>query len=365
LTPFGERAGAERILDALIRGHLRQRPVRFSPHVIVGNDGVFADGLRRDGIPVTTYPMRLRFLPRCVRWLRGYLKGHQIRLVHTTMSHYHQFAWLASRGLNVKTLWFNHGPCSPKPWKGAAHFLPADATVVQGKFIGACHRGLTLSPPPREIAYGLEDTWLEPRPELRSRQRAAWGLGNETLAVGMLSRLQDWKRQHLLLDAIARLPVDVVARCRFFVAGTASLGVGAAYAENLRRRWETHPFRERIVLTGYVEADSFWEAMDVAVHCAFQDPFPLAVMEALAKGKIVIAADSGGIPEMIQHGINGWLLDPEDTTALAQRISAVVANFDTACSMSEAARRSVAGRFRQERLIREFEALYSEMLAPK
>ena len=164
LNPHGERAGAERVVDTLVRGHLTRTPLRFRPRVLCGTEGTFSKELRDSGIDLEVRPLRLRTLRRSVSWLRGFLREHRVRLIHTTMAHYHMFAWLASRGMGVKCLWFNHGPCSPRWWKGVAHALPADATVVAGRFMERQHRGFTLGPRPRLIPLGLEDHWLQARP---------------------------------------------------------------------------------------------------------------------------------------------------------------------------------------------------------
>src|SRR5262249_15672823 len=148
LTPFGERGGAERMLDALVRGHRSGQCDRFAPRVICGTEGIFCEQLRDDGVPVSIRRLRVRHLALSVYWLRRYLKEHDIRLIHTSGAHYHQFAWLATRGLGVRCLWFNHGPCPSRWWKGIAHAVPADAVVTEGQFIAGCHKGFTLSPAP-------------------------------------------------------------------------------------------------------------------------------------------------------------------------------------------------------------------------
>jgi glycosyltransferase involved in cell wall biosynthesis len=362
LNPHGERAGAERVLDALIRGHREQDPPRFAPRVLCGSEGRFSEQLREDGVPVEVRPLRLRRVVDAVLWLRRYLREHGIRLIHTTMAHYHQFAWLASRGLGVRTLWFNHGPCSPNWWKGIAHCFPADATVVEGEFMKRRHRGATFGPRPRVIAYGIEEKWLRPQPQMRAAQRRRWDVADHEIAVGVLGRIEGWKRQHLFLRALAALPPSVLDRCRFFVGGVPCLGVGAEYARALEAEYQRHPLRDRICFTGFVDAEAFWEAMDVAVHCAHEDPFPLVVLEAKAKGKVVIGADSGGVLEMIKHGVDGFLADPTDAQAFADRIADCVVRCDYLDELRRRARESIAERFHTRRLVADFEALYSELL---
>src|SRR6187200_2579133 len=98
LSPHGERAGAERMLETLIYGHLRRTPVRFRPVVICGTDGAFSESLRQTGVDVLIHQLRYRTLLESVSWLRHQYRSKQIQIVHTTMAHYHQFAWLAARG---------------------------------------------------------------------------------------------------------------------------------------------------------------------------------------------------------------------------------------------------------------------------
>lgn len=363
LSPHGERAGAERVLDTLIRGHLRRDPVRYAPRVLCGTDHRFSQGLRDDGIPVDVRPLRLRTLPGDVSWLRRYCRAHGIRLVHTTMAHCHQFAWLATRGTGIKAMWFNHGPCPPGRWKGLAHAFPADAVGVMGRFMERRHaEGLTMAPAPRTIAYGIEDHWFEPRPDLRAATRAAIGLADDELGIGILGRIDAWKRQHCLLDAFAAMPAELVARCRVYVAGEPALGQGGAYLDELRRRQAAHPHRDRVRLLGYQDSEAFLEAIDVKVHCSREEPFGMVVVEAMAKGKVVVAAADGAPPEIITDGVDGFLQDPTDPSALAGRLAEVVRRHGELSVLREEARRTARARFGAGRLVDDFERLYDELL---
>ena len=104
-------------------------------------------------------------------------------------------------------------------------------------------------------------------------------------------------------------------------------GPGRQYLDALERLLADHPHRDRIRLLGHVRGEAFWEAMDVAVHCTQDEPFGYVILEALAKGKIVIGANGGGVPEMIADGVNGMLQDPTDCQGLADKINAAVTGF--------------------------------------
>ncbi len=350
------------MIETLVRGHLRRSPPRFAPSVVCGNEGQFSESLRGSGVDVEIRRLRYRHLAGSVRWLQDYCRRKQIRLVHTTMAHYHQFAWLAARGRPITCVWFNHGPCTTRWWKGLAHAFPADATLTMGEYMEDCHRGATLAPSPHIVRYALEDRWLEDDADLRCEQRRAWNIDGCETAIGSLGRIEEWKRQHCFLDAIAAMPGHVARKCCFFIAGAPTSGAGERYLAYLHELHRAHPFRDRIVFTGSVDAQAFWEAMDVAVHCADREPFGYVVLEAMAKRKVVIAANSGGVPEMLTDGEQGYLVDPADTRWLAAKMSDVIHDFASLERLRHAARAVVRARFSQDRMVDEIEALYVQLL---
>src|SRR5205823_3179669 len=99
-----------------------------------------------------------------------------------------------------------------------------------------------------------------------------------------------------------------------------------------------------------------------AVHCAHEDPFPLVILESLAKGKLVIGANSGGVPEMITDGVNGFLQDSTDVPGLARRIATSVSAFEDYASLRRAAHDTIRKRFSSPRMIEQFEQLYDELV---
>lgn len=86
----------------------------------------------------------------------------------------------------------------------------------------------------------------------------------------------------------------------------------------------------------------------------FDEPFGLSVIEAMACGTPVIAARRGSMPELIEHGVNGFLVDSH-----AEAVAAI----DRAADIDRAAvRRTVAERFTVDRMADRYVALYREIL---
>jgi glycosyltransferase involved in cell wall biosynthesis len=87
---------------------------------------------------------------------------------------------------------------------------------------------------------------------------------------------------------------------------------------------------------------------DVFIHPSRQDPCPLAVLEASAAGRPVIAYADGGIPEIVAHGATGLLVPTGDRDALASSLHRLLSDRELARRMGAAGRERMAGEFRPD-----------------
>lgn len=103
-------------------------------------------------------------------------------------------------------------------------------------------------------------------------------------------------------------------------------------------------------LTGKALSDTIKRAKAVVVPSECYENAPLAILEAFAMGKPVIGTNIGGIPEMIEDGVNGFLFEPSNPAALAERIHRLFAlPEDAIISMGVAGREKAEKQFRPER----------------
>src|SRR5439155_15904546 len=91
-----------------------------------------------------------------------------------------------------------------------------------------------------------------------------------------------------------------------------------AYEASVGTRIAVLGLEEAVIVTGFL-ANPFpvVRTLDVVAHPALRDPFPLALLEAMALGRPVVASAVGGIPEMFEDGTSGILVPPDDAPALA------------------------------------------------
>ena len=135
--------------------------------------------------------------------------------------------------------------------------------------------------------------------------------------VGIVGRLAAWKGQDLFLEAFARAFPD--GDTEAWVVGQAMFGEDERYADALPDQAEHLGIAERVVFRGFRE--NVWDELaqiHVLVHCSLiPEPFGQVVVEGMAAGVPVIAADAGGPAEIITDGVNGLLTPPGDVEALA------------------------------------------------
>jgi glycosyltransferase involved in cell wall biosynthesis len=134
------------------------------------------------------------------------------------------------------------------------------------------------------------------------------------------------------------------------------------YMNELRSQRETLPAKDDISFGGYrPDAREIIEGADLCVvPSVWQDAFPLAVLEAMARGRPIIATRVGGIPEMVEHNVTGLLVPPADEDALAKAMSDLLKDPAKAARFGEAARQRVAERFTPEQQFARLTALIED-----
>lgn len=176
----------------------------------------------------------------------------------------------------------------------------------------------------------------------RMRVRASLGLEPHRPVIGCLSRLTRWKGQHVLLDAVARLP-DVTT----LLVGDALFGGDAEYADSLRERAGQPDLRGRVRFLGHRDdAVDILCALDaVIVPSVESEAFGRVAIEGQLSGVPVIASDLGGSTETIGHRETGLLFPPENPAALADAISLVLDDPSFADDLAGRARRYATDTF--------------------
>ncbi len=215
----------------------------------------------------------------------------------------------------------------------------ADSTATAEAFIAAGGRPHKVE----VVYYGFEPP-PPARPERRVSTRAELGVGPDEFVVGHVGRLSPWKGQDVLIRALARVP-DAVG----VIVGEALFGEDEL-ARTLPELGASLGLTDRLRFTGFrSDIVEVMRACDVVVHSSTSpEPFGRVIVEAMLAGVPVVASRAGGPCEIIDDGRTGWLTEPGDDVALAERISALADDPSTRLAVAEAAAAEGAERFTME-----------------
>ena len=121
--------------------------------------------------------------------------------------------------------------------------------------------------------------------------------------------------------------------------------------------------QDRLLLPGYrSDASDVIAALDVAVSSSAFEGSPLAVMEYMESARPIVATRVGGVPDLIEDGVHGLLVDSGDEPGLAAAIRRMLDDPEAARRMGEAARERRRREFTVDLMVRRLEALYERLV---
>ena len=188
--------------------------------------------------------------------------------------------------------------------------------------------------------------------------RSAHDLGDAPLAL-LAARVSREKGAEAALQALARSRNSDV---RLMIAGE-----NPRYAPRLRHMAESLGVGDRLLLPGWLDAevmrDAYAAATVTLAPSTYPDPFNLTLIESMAAGRPVIASSLGAGPELVEDGCTGYVVDPTDIAAFADRLDLVTGDLSHASCMGEAGRRTATNTFSMERQIERTLARYEAVLS--
>ncbi|OUL34865.1 glycosyl transferase family 1 [Nostoc sp. T09] len=160
--------------------------------------------------------------------------------------------------------------------------------------------------------------------------------------IGHFSRLAPWKGQHILIDALAKCPQQVTV----ILVGDALFGE-QDYVQQLHRQVTALGLENRVNFLGFrADIPQLMAACDLVAHTStFAEPFGRVIVEAMLCGTPVVATKAGGAMELIEPGINGFLVQPGDSQELAQVITTCLQERHKTATMAHNARKIASKRF--------------------
>lgn len=353
----------------------------IEPIVILGEDGPLVERLRSEGISVEVLPMKegtrsfkrgsvslgkipfsALFSSLSYIWkLRQRLRSHQIDIVHTNTLKAALYGGFTGRLAGVPVIWHIRDRIADDYLprfavvlvQALARVLP-NAIITNSKVTAATIRSagtFAIIPSPVDT-YNSVLAVLGSSSNPASLQRP--------FTVGLVGRLAPWKGQDLFLKAFAATFPD--GNERALIVGSAMFGEDE-WAATLEALVESLGIAERVEFVGFTDdVAAEYARMDVLVHAStLPEPFGQVVVEGMAAGVPVVAADTGGPSEVITDGTNGLLYKMGDATALAARLQQLYVDPTLRRSLVDAGLKR-AEDFTAERTARQVEEVYKSVL---
>ncbi|AKP65326.1 glycosyltransferase [Levilactobacillus koreensis JCM 16448] len=371
-----ELYGADRILLNLVT---QLNPEKFHPIVVLPMQGPLVDELRQHHIEVHVidYPILRRkyFNPRgMLRYTQQYrhscrqivalLKHRDVQIIHANTLAVWEGIYL-KRLLHAKLVWHVHEIItSPRMVFLATSLMVgrfADQIVAVSKEVSDhLVSSKLVSPRKIRVVYnGVDTEKFKPMPASANLQ-AEFQVTNDDIVIGMVGRINAWKGQTTLLRAMVPLLKEDPRLKLIFIGGV--------FAGEEQRRQDLKTAIAHSRVAGQIRLKDFrndlpsvYQLFDVFVLPSTNpDSLPTVVLEAMASGKPVVGFRHGGVIEMVQDGLNGFLATPVDGDDLTRCIQELVANAGLRSKMGLASRARAVRCYSPQQFIRAFEDIYNQ-----
>ncbi len=187
--------------------------------------------------------------------------------------------------------------------------------------------------------------------------RAEFGLPPTSKLIGVFAKVTPIKGQDLLLEALPQLLRSHPDVHVLFVGSTEG-----DFARRTQQRAKEMGIYSHVIFTGLrADVARLMQAVDVVTLPSRLETFGLAVLEAMALGKPVVATRVGGLPELVRDGETGMLVD-FTATSLAHALNELLTSADLRYRLGQTARAFACQYYTPERMVRHIEAVYARAL---
>ncbi len=387
----GEVSGAERVLLQMLRGLDQQM---YEPTVLCAETGPLRAEVETAGVRCLTMPAVQARFTKNPRLLLGYLGslvgaigGMRKQILAATPDLLHAntvragiITTIASIGTGIPVVWHVHDILPAHPISTAIRWLVSsssrtrafavsDATgkafVADASFgdrVATLYNGVDLRRfPAKATAAEAHDPSNHEAGKDHAALCAELGLPLSAFLFCQIGQIAPRKGLRELVTAFAEF-ARANADGHLLIVGEAIFNKDYEYRDEVLALRDQLGLELRVHFLGARrDVPHLMRAIDVLVLNSLQEPFGLVLVEAMSSGTAVLAANVGGIPEIVTDGKTGWLVDPKDTSMIAARMLHLVTHRKQLEPVQQAAMRTACPRFSQDRFLSELHTLYAAL----
>ena len=224
----------------------------------------------------------------------------------------------------------------------------------------ALHEGIGRREKMVRIYSGIELERFRPRTtDEQKKIRERWRIRPDEAVIGIVSKLWEGKGHVTLIEAFEQIKKEKT-EARLVIVGEGYL------RERLVGLISRLGLEDSVVFTGFqMDVSEIIATFDVAVLPSLFEGMGRVLLEAMAMEKPVVASRVGGIPDLVDHGVNGLLVRPGEITELKDAILNILNNRTLAVRMAGEGKKRVTEQFSAEGMVRSIERVYRELLSTK
>lgn len=204
------------------------------------------------------------------------------------------------------------------------------------------------------VHLGFDFEKLSPNQDDRERIRQEFGFAPDDFVIGYVANFALGKGHIQLMEAFGNV-LDEVPNAKLFLPGRGEIADVNDAAAKLPK--------ETIVFPGWrFDVPACLNAMDIFVQPSLSEAFSQVIMEALGVGLPVIATRVGGAAEVIENGVNGILIEPDDMQQIADEVLRLCRDAEMRKRLGNAGREKVIKSFTAEQMVGRQAAIYKNWL---
>ena len=360
----------------------QHRDPRFDVTLLCGIDeageGNMFSEVNRAGLKTVVLPSLLREIRpltdiKAVFDVYRFLKRGSYAVVHTHSSKAGIIGRLAARAAGIRTVVHTqHGLAFHEfqsAWKNRLYVVlerlcaPLTTRIVSvSSLVGAAALAHGIGRPDQHVTIfsGIDlDRFLSVRDRLTvadAKERA--GIPRDAPVVGKIARLFPLKGHDQFLEVVSEVARQM-PETWFLLVGDGPL------REHLRAEANRLGIGHHLVMVGRVPPETvpeYIQAMDVVVHTSLREGIARVLPQAGAVGKPVVTFDLDGAPEVVRHGVSGYLLPALDTNHVAERTVELLRDPQRRRAFGEAGRAFAAEHFSIEGMVERVNEVYLDLL---
>ncbi|WP_433937498.1 glycosyltransferase [Sorangium cellulosum] len=304
--------------------------------------------------------------PEALLWIRRFFHQRAVDIVHVHNRAPLIFAGIAARLLRNRpvVLYSEHNQINrakgfDRRKFGYYAYLADEMVAVSHDLKRILVDDVKVRAPVRVIHNGIDGTRFTRalNSGARGRIRAELGIGEQDFVFGCAVVHIEQKGLRYLIEAAPEV-LRRAPEARFVVAGD-----GALRAE-LQQRAQAAGLGDRMIFPGYrSDVPELVSAFDAYVLPSLWEGLPLALLEALALGKPIVASRVGGVPEIVEHGVDGFLVPSKDPGALAEHLARVARDGELRERARTRSPAKFAEQFSLEAMVDAHVRLFDELIA--